>query len=109
MPADTATSHRVTRSHPMTKAMQMEEKTIKVSGNCAMCKDRIETAAKSVSGVRSADWSPETKILKVQFDGDKTSSEAIQKVIAQAGHDTEKFKAPDEVYNKLPACCLYRK
>jgi hypothetical protein len=32
----------------------------------------------------------------------------IQKAIAQIGHDTEKFKAPDEVYNKLPECCLYR-
>jgi Cu(I)/Ag(I) efflux system membrane fusion protein len=81
----------------------------KVSGNCEMCKDRIETAAKSVAGVASAEWNSETKMLKVQFDGSKTSSDKLQKVIAQAGHDTEKYKAPDDVYKELPECCLYRK
>ncbi|MBA4411275.1 MAG: heavy-metal-associated domain-containing protein [Bacteroidota bacterium] len=81
----------------------------KVSGNCEQCKDRIESAAKSVSGVNSADWSPETKILHVQFDGAKTNPDAIQKAIAKVGHDTEKFKAPDNVYKELPECCLYRK
>ena len=74
-----------------------------------MCKDRIETAAKSVSGLSTADWSSETKMLHVQFDGAKTNSDVIQKAIAKVGHDTEKYKAPDEVYKELPECCLYRK
>jgi len=60
-------------------ATKMEHQMIKVSGNCEQCKDRIETAAKSVSGVSSADWSPETKMLHVQFNGAKTNSDAIQK------------------------------
>lgn len=81
---------------------------IKVSGNCEMCKERIETAAKSVAGVTTAEWSTETKQLHVSFDGTKTSSDAIQKAIAKAGHDTEKYKAPDDVYKALPDCCLYR-
>jgi hypothetical protein len=29
----------------------------------------------------------------------------IHKAIAQAGHDTEREKTPDEVYVKLPGCC----
>ena len=87
----------------------MEHQTIKVSGNCEMCKDRIEMAAKSVSGVSSAKWSSETKMLHVEFDGEKTSSDDIQKAIAKVGHDTEKFKATDAVYKELPECCLYRK
>ena len=74
-----------------------------------MCKDRIETTAKSVSGVVLAVWDISSKQLAVQFDPDKTSPEAIQKAIAKVGHDTEKFKARDDVYNKLPECCLYRK
>lgn len=45
----------------------------------------------------------------MQFDVPKTNSDAIQKAIAKVGHDTEKFKAPDDVYKKLPECCLYRK
>jgi Cu(I)/Ag(I) efflux system membrane fusion protein len=80
-----------------------------VSGNCDLCKARIETAAKSVAGVVSAEWKISEKMLHVQFDAAKTNSDAIQKAIANVGHDTEKFKAPDDVYKKLPACCLYRK
>ena len=79
-----------------------------VSGNCDLCKNRIETAAKSVAGVMSAEWSTDTKKIHVQFDGAKTNSDAIQKAIAKIGHDTEKFKAPDDVYKKLPECCLYK-
>ena len=99
-------------THPMTLSHRMSSETelqIKVSGNCDMCKDRIETAAKSVSGVSLAEWSTETKMLHVEFDGKMTNSDAIQKAIAAVGHDTEKYKAQDYVYNKLPECCLYRK
>jgi Cu(I)/Ag(I) efflux system membrane fusion protein len=74
-----------------------------------MCKERIETTAKSVAGVISAVWDIPTRQLAVQFDATKTNSDAIQKAIADVGHDTEKFKAGDDVYNKLPECCLYRK
>lgn len=102
-----ASTHGVTSSHHVSAAT--EHLQFKVSGNCEMCKDRIETAAKSVSGVSSADWSSDTKMLHVQFDGSKTNSEAIQKAIALVGHDTEKYKAKDVVYKALPECCLYRK
>jgi len=102
MSVGTDDTQRVTSSHPLSEQ-------IKVSGNCDMCKERIETAAKSVSGVSSADWITETKMLNVQFDEAKTNSDAIQKVIALVGHDTEKYKAPDAVYKALPECCLYRK
>ena len=95
-------------THPMTSSHRMSEQ-IKVSGNCEQCKTRIETAAKSVSGVSSAEWSSETKMLHVQFDGAKTNSDAIQKAIAKVGHDTENFKASESVYKELPECCLYRK
>jgi Cu(I)/Ag(I) efflux system membrane fusion protein len=81
----------------------------RVSGNCEMCKERIETAAKSVSGVASAEWSSETKMLQVKFDESKTNSDTIQKAIVKVGHDTENFKAPENVYKELPECCLYRK
>lgn len=90
-------------------AAKMEHQSIKVSGNCDQCKQRIETAAKSVSGVSSADWSAETKMLHVQFDGAKTNLDTIQKAIAKAGHDTEKYKASDAAYKALPECCKYRK
>jgi Cu(I)/Ag(I) efflux system membrane fusion protein len=83
--------------------------TFKVSGNCEMCKERIETAAKSVPGVDQATWDMDSKIIQVSFNKEKTSLEDIQRAIADAGHDTGKYKASDEVYNSLPECCLYRK
>ncbi|HEY3371244.1 MAG TPA: efflux RND transporter periplasmic adaptor subunit [Prolixibacteraceae bacterium] len=90
------------------KMTKMEHQMIKVSGNCEQCKERIETAAKSIAGVTLADWSSETKMLQVEFDGTKTNSDVIQKTIAKVGHDTEKYKASDTAYKDLPECCLYR-
>lgn len=85
-----------------------ESKKIMVSGNCDMCKARIEKAAKSVAGVDFANWNSEEKALYVRYLKAKTNSDAIQKAIAKAGHDTEKYKAADSDYKKLPECCLYR-
>jgi len=81
--------------------------TIKVSGNCDMCKARIEKAAK-IDGVNKAEWSEKTKTLTATFDPAKTSIDAIGKKVAASGHDTEKVKADDKVYSKLPGCCQYR-
>ena len=80
----------------------------RVEGNCEMCKERIETAAMSVKGVESATWGIDNKMLHLAFNKSLTSRETVQKAIAQAGHDNGKYKAPDEVYNSLPECCLYR-
>lgn len=80
---------------------------IEVKGNCEMCKKRIEKAAFSVSGVKSATWNPEDKKLHVILNEEKTSDLEIQKAIAKVGHDTEKIRATDEDYEKLHTCCAY--
>jgi periplasmic mercuric ion binding protein len=80
---------------------------LKVSGNCDMCKARIEKAAK-IDGVTKAEWNKETKILAVTFDPAKTNTDAIGKKIAAAGHDNDKAKTTDAAYDKLPSCCQYR-
>ncbi len=92
-----------------TSSLTVQRATFGVSGNCEQCKERIEKAAKSVNGVSSAVWDVNTKKIRVEFNSMTTNQDAIQKAIANAGHDTEKFKAPDAVYNQLPECCLYRK
>jgi len=81
----------------------------KVSGNCEMCKERIETTAKSVKGVSSALWDIDTKMAQVEFDNRITTLDDIQRAIAEVGHDNGKYRSPDDIYNKLPECCLYRK
>ena len=85
-----------------------KETSFKVSGNCEMCEARIEKAALGVNGVKTADWNQETKLLKITFNGD-VNKEDIQKSIAAVGHDTEKYKAKDAVYNALPGCCKYER
>ena len=80
----------------------------KVSGNCGMCKARIEKAALSLDGVNSADWEKDTNMLHLSYNADKVKEMQIHKAIAQAGHDTEKETAPDSIYTNLPDCCKYR-
>lgn len=82
---------------------------LKVAGNCDMCKERIETAAKSVAGVTKAEWSAETQQLHLSFLSTKTTVDQVAKAIAAVGHDTEKYKATDSVYKTLPECCLYNR
>ena len=81
---------------------------INVQGSCEMCKDRIEKTAKAINGVTSANWDLETKVLHLNFDPAKTSTDAISKAIAKVGHDTDKYKADLDVYDALPGCCKYR-
>jgi len=80
--------------------------SIKVWGECNMCKTRIEKAAK-IEGVTKASWDTESKMLSLVYDPSKTNSDDVQKKIAAVGHDTEKFKADDKAYAKLDDCCKY--
>jgi periplasmic mercuric ion binding protein len=88
-------------------AQEFKTEKIKVYGKCGECKVRIEDAANSVTGVTKANWNIDTKMLEVTFNTSKTSNETIQKAIAKVGHDTEKYKADDNTYDALPACCHY--
>ena len=80
--------------------------SLKVYGNCEMCKTRIEKAAK-IDGVKKADWNVETKMLTITYDGHKVKLDDIQKSIAAVGHDTQNYSAEAAVYKKLPGCCKY--
>ena len=82
--------------------------TFKVWGNCDMCKETIEGALKT-EGISTSDWSPETKIMKVSYDTTKISLNQIQKNIASAGYDNEKYKGDDKAYSELPECCQYER
>ena len=78
----------------------------KVLGNCSMCKKTIEKAATG-AGAAFADWNEDTDLMTVRFDAGKTSVDAIQKAIAQAGYDNAGYKGNDEAYSKLHSCCQY--
>ena len=83
------------------------QEKFKVFGNCGMCKSRIEKSLK-ISEVSSAQWDKNTKVLSVKYNANAITLDSLQKIVASVGHDTEKYKAADEMYNDLPGCCLYR-
>ena len=95
------------------QAQEVKNKNAKlefhVSGNCEMCKKRIEKAALSVSGVKSADWHMDCGTLYVIVNEQKTNVVKIQNAIAKAGHDTDEVKALKEDYDKLHTCCQYER
>ncbi len=91
-------------AYPMTGEVKTAE--FKVEGVCGMCKDRIENGA-LIKGVKKAEWDKETELLTVIYDPDKVELMDIHKAIAELGHSTDKVKAEEKAYNKLPACCQY--
>lgn len=80
--------------------------TVKVFGNCEMCKDGIESAANKKK-VSKADWNKDSKMAAITYDSKKTTLSTVLKTIALAGFDNDQYLAPDDAYAKLPDCCKY--
>lgn len=104
--APAATSHA---NHGTTASANLEHAMLKVKGNCDLCKERIETAAKKVKGVSTASWDVKEKVLHLNFDKKLTSKAAISKAVAKVGHDTELDKATDADYKALHSCCQFER
>lgn len=80
--------------------------TVKIYGNCEMCKKTIEKAG-NLKNVVTVNWNKDNKIATLIYDVTITNQEEILKRIAAAGYDSEKNKASDKAYNALPGCCQY--
>ncbi len=101
-------SYSQTQEKGKTNTTSVKTESFLVYGNCGMCKDRIEKAVKA-GGAQAALWDSKTKMLTVSYDPAKTNKDGLSKKLAEAGHDTEKYRAPDDVYAKLPGCCHYER
>ncbi|WPO90955.1 DUF3347 domain-containing protein [Chryseobacterium sp. HR92] len=82
--------------------------TVKIYGNCDMCKANIEKAG-NLKNISSVTWNKDTKMAALSYDAQKTNEDEILKRIALAGYDSEKFLAPDDAYQKLAGCCQYKR
>ncbi len=80
--------------------------TVKVYGNCGMCKTTIEKAG-SKKKLYKTDWNEETKMATITYDSKKSGADEVLKSIALSGYDNVNYLAPDEAYNKLHGCCKY--
>ncbi|MBK9283038.1 MAG: DUF3347 domain-containing protein [Sphingobacteriaceae bacterium] len=82
--------------------------TVKIYGNCGMCKKTIEKAG-NLKKVASVDWNKDNKLAIITYDSKKTNQAEILKRIALVGYDSDSFLAPDNAYEKLPGCCHYER
>jgi hypothetical protein len=87
---------------------QAKKEIIKVWGNCGMCQQRIEGAAKK-AGATSANWDSDNLQLVVVYDANETNNTKIQKAIAKVGYDTQDFTGDNKAYSKLHGCCKYER
>ncbi len=83
------------------------EYRFKVYGNCGACEERILEALDQ-KGIVAAGWDRSKQEAWVVYRPSKISEDQIQRFVAAAGHDTERFKADSTIYQSLPDCCLYR-
>ena len=81
--------------------------SIRIYGNCGMCKRTIEGALNEVEGIHSAEWDVKSGMLSVAYEAEKVSEDDIKAKVAAAGYDSDTHRAPDEVYANLHACCQY--
>jgi len=101
-------SNIAAQTHDHSQHQATKTESFKVEGKCGMCKSKIEKAAK-IEGVTKAEWDADKQLLTVTYMADMVKTDDIQKKVAAVGYDTEKFKADDKIYDKLPGCCKYRK
>ncbi len=96
-------------SNASATTLHYETATFKVYGNCEMCKSRIEKALLTNTHIKTAVWDVNTKMLTVTYDPHAITVDQIHQLVADAGHDTDKTKASNAVYKKLPGCCQYQR
>jgi len=101
-------SHIVSRNTETIKDHKVKKSSLIVSGNCEMCKARIETAVLAINGINQATWNISSK--KLEYTNTiHITQKSVAKKIANAGHDNELLNANKEAYNNLPPCCTYKK
>lgn len=80
--------------------------SFKVYGVCGDCKQRIESTAMDVKGVKKAEWDVQSDML-VCVGTSKMDKLKIATALSKAGHRSELMNADAKAYAKLPECCQY--
>lgn len=82
--------------------------TVKIYGNCEICKTTIEKAGNKKKESKVT-WNKESQTATIEFNDAKTSLNDILKRVALAGYDSDMYLAPDATYNSLASCCQYER
>jgi|ERR1041385_3332318 copper chaperone CopZ len=78
---------------------------IKTSGECDMCKKKIEGEIGKMAGVKKAELDVATHVLTVEYNPKKVSPDKIRKAISDIGYDADDVKANNRAQKELPQCC----
>jgi copper chaperone CopZ len=78
---------------------------IKTSGECDMCKKKIEGEIGKMAGVKKAELDVATHVLTVEYNPKKVSPDKIRKAISNIGYDADDVKANNRAQKELPQCC----
>ena len=94
----------------LAQSPETEEIEFPALGNCYLCKVRIEAKLNLLDGVTSSNWDYNTKVTTVEYDESVTDPFEIMQAVADTGHDTEWYPAPEEMYALLiGTCCEYER
>jgi len=85
-----------------------KSESVKIYGNCGMCKETIEKAGNKKRQAVVV-WDKQTKMATIDYDSTKTTKDEVLKRIALAGYDNELYLAPENAYNDLHSCCQYER
>jgi len=78
---------------------------IKTSAVCNTCKNILEKALKSTTGVSEALLNVKSKIVKVKYNPDNISADQVRLVIINSGYNADEHSRNPEAFAKLPECC----
>tara|TARA_R110002012_G_scaffold322072_2_gene554565 strand:+ start:10621 stop:11469 length:849 start_codon:yes stop_codon:yes gene_type:complete len=85
-----------------------QTETVKIFGNCDICKTAIETAG-NIKNTASVHWNKDSQMAEITYDSKKSNRDEILKRIALAGYDNDHYLAPDNAYALLSECCKYER
>jgi copper chaperone CopZ len=74
-------------------------------GSCPECKALIEAALHDAPGVVSAAWDPASSLVTVSYRPGRSSEDALQQALAQAGFSTGYYEPDSAARSRLPECC----
>ena len=86
-------------------AGSFKEESFYVRGNCDMCKERIESGVKNISGVAKAKYNVKQEEIIVTYDTTITTRAIIEQQCAQLGHSTKAYPMNEKNHEALPECC----
>lgn len=81
--------------------------SLPVSGACGMCQETIESVANNMPGVISSEYDLDKQILLIHSDKE-IDMPILSRRLSLKGYDNELSRAPQNIYDALPGCCMYR-